>query len=278
MVTYRGRPGRERAARRRALLAGLAVAGARGVGRARPAERESASTSATSSGSTSSAGRSRRRSPASGRWTGGTRAPAGSCSCSGPACSTRRRRRSSRRSRGPTDAAARARFQRDLRRRFPNVSVIDVREILADVGDGCRQVTLAVTVVGALVLVQRHPDPVGAVSMTSSSACTRRPCSRRSARPPGTLPRCCRRVRPARRWPAPSGRRARWRCPGGEPVTSSICRGAVVRRRWRRRRGDQRRPGRGRRRARQPGRPPAQAAGDAARRVGPRMPRKRDVL
>jgi len=53
---------------------------------------------------------------------------------------------------GPADAAARARFQRDLTAKFPNVSVIDVREILAEVTRVVRNVTLAVTVVGSVVL------------------------------------------------------------------------------------------------------------------------------
>jgi putative ABC transport system permease protein len=68
--------------------------------------------------------------------------------------------------RGPTDAVARARFQRDLTARFPNVSVIDVREILAGVTRVLRNVALAVTVVGSIVLVSGILILVGSISMT----------------------------------------------------------------------------------------------------------------
>ncbi len=48
--------------------------------------------------------RSARGSRASATWSGATRAAAASCSCSGRACSSRRRRRTSRRCKGPADA------------------------------------------------------------------------------------------------------------------------------------------------------------------------------
>jgi len=67
---------------------------------------------------------------------------------------------------GPAGAAARARFQRDLTARFPNVSVIDVREILAGVTRVLRNVALAVTVVGSLVLVSGILILIGSISMT----------------------------------------------------------------------------------------------------------------
>jgi putative ABC transport system permease protein len=66
----------------------------------------------------------------------------------------------------PPGVAARARFQRDLTARFPNVSVIDVREILAGVTRVLRNVTLAVTVVGSLVLVSGTLIVIGSISMT----------------------------------------------------------------------------------------------------------------
>ena len=66
---------------------------------------------------------------------------------------------------GPADAAARARLQRDLTARFPNVSVIDVREILAEVTRVLRNVTLALTVVGALVLASGILILIGSISM-----------------------------------------------------------------------------------------------------------------
>lgn len=67
---------------------------------------------------------------------------------------------------GPADAAARARFQRDLTARFPNVSVVDVQEILATVTQVLGSITLAVSVVGMLVLTSGILILVGAVSMT----------------------------------------------------------------------------------------------------------------
>jgi len=67
---------------------------------------------------------------------------------------------------GPNDPAARARFQHDLVDRFPNVSVIDVSEILQTVRDVMSKVTLAITVVGGLVLFSGALILVGAVAMT----------------------------------------------------------------------------------------------------------------
>jgi len=67
---------------------------------------------------------------------------------------------------GPTDLAARARFQHDLVQQFPNVSVIDFREVLERLRDIMGKVTLAITVVGALVLFSGALILVGAVAMT----------------------------------------------------------------------------------------------------------------
>jgi putative ABC transport system permease protein len=67
---------------------------------------------------------------------------------------------------GPPDARARARFQRDVAARFANVSVVDIREILASVARVVRSVTLAVTVVGSLVLASGILILVGSISMT----------------------------------------------------------------------------------------------------------------
>jgi putative ABC transport system permease protein len=67
---------------------------------------------------------------------------------------------------GPSDARARARFQRDTSARFANVSVVDVREILDGVARVVRSVTLAVTVVGSLVLASGILILVGSISMT----------------------------------------------------------------------------------------------------------------
>ena len=67
---------------------------------------------------------------------------------------------------GPRDPDARARMQSDLVTQFPNVSVIDLKEILQMVQEVVNKVTLAVTVVGALVLLSGVLILVGAVSMT----------------------------------------------------------------------------------------------------------------
>ena len=67
---------------------------------------------------------------------------------------------------GPNDAAMRGRFQHDLVEQFPNVSVIDFREILETVRDIMSKVTLAVTVVGGLVLFSGALILIGAVAMT----------------------------------------------------------------------------------------------------------------
>jgi putative ABC transport system permease protein len=67
---------------------------------------------------------------------------------------------------GPNDPAARARLQHDLVEKFPNVSVIDLHEILETVRDVMAKVTLAISVVGALVLFSGGLILVGAVAMT----------------------------------------------------------------------------------------------------------------
>jgi putative ABC transport system permease protein len=68
--------------------------------------------------------------------------------------------------RGPADPAARARVQRSLVDAFPNVSVVDLREILQIVERVIANVTLAVSVVGGLVLLVGGLILVGSVSMT----------------------------------------------------------------------------------------------------------------
>jgi len=67
---------------------------------------------------------------------------------------------------GPSDPASRARFQHDLVAKFPNVSVIDFREVLETVRDVMSKVTLAITVVGGLVLFSGGLILIGAVAMT----------------------------------------------------------------------------------------------------------------
>jgi putative ABC transport system permease protein len=67
---------------------------------------------------------------------------------------------------GPNSPADRARFQHDLVAQFPNVSVIDFFAILTTVRDITDKVTLAITVVGGLVLFSGALILVGAVAMT----------------------------------------------------------------------------------------------------------------
>jgi putative ABC transport system permease protein len=67
---------------------------------------------------------------------------------------------------GPEDPAERARFQHDLVEAFPNVSVIDFREVLEFFRDVMSKVTLAITVVGGLVLFSGALILIGAVAMT----------------------------------------------------------------------------------------------------------------
>jgi putative ABC transport system permease protein len=67
---------------------------------------------------------------------------------------------------GPDGLEPRARFQHDLVTQFPNVTVIDFHEILATIQDVMSKVTLAITVVGALVLFSGALILVGAVAMT----------------------------------------------------------------------------------------------------------------
>jgi putative ABC transport system permease protein len=66
----------------------------------------------------------------------------------------------------PRNAAARARMQRAVVNGYPNVSVIDLREVLDTIQSVVSNVTLAVSVVGALVLFSGSLILIGAVSMT----------------------------------------------------------------------------------------------------------------
>jgi putative ABC transport system permease protein len=68
--------------------------------------------------------------------------------------------------RGPEDGEARARLQRDLVAAFPNVSVIDLREVLDTARSVLRTITLGVSVVGGLVLATGVLILTGAVAMT----------------------------------------------------------------------------------------------------------------
>jgi len=64
------------------------------------------------------------------------------------------------------DPAARVGFQRALVRSFPNVSAIDVREIVRSIREVVDNVTLGVTVVGIVMLTGGTLILIGAVAMT----------------------------------------------------------------------------------------------------------------
>jgi len=66
----------------------------------------------------------------------------------------------------PPDPAERGRFQRDLVAQFPNVSAIDVREVLATIREAVANITLAISIVGAIALVSGILILAGAVAMT----------------------------------------------------------------------------------------------------------------
>jgi putative ABC transport system permease protein len=66
----------------------------------------------------------------------------------------------------PEEAAARARFQRDLVTKYPNVSAIDVREVLASIQGVVDNVTFAISIVGTVALASGALILIGAVAMT----------------------------------------------------------------------------------------------------------------
>jgi putative ABC transport system permease protein len=66
----------------------------------------------------------------------------------------------------PAEPAARAVFQRDLVAGYPNVSAIDVREMLATVQRVIDNVTLAISIVGGVALASGALILIGAVAMT----------------------------------------------------------------------------------------------------------------
>lgn len=68
--------------------------------------------------------------------------------------------------RAPEDTTARASFQHQLVSTYPNISAIDVREVLASVQDVLDNVTLAISIVGGITLFGGVLILVGAVAMT----------------------------------------------------------------------------------------------------------------
>jgi putative ABC transport system permease protein len=68
--------------------------------------------------------------------------------------------------RGPVDVRDRARLQSEVVSRYPNVSVIDGQEMISTIRTVVGNVTLAVTVVGSLVVLSGLLILIGAVAMT----------------------------------------------------------------------------------------------------------------
>jgi len=68
--------------------------------------------------------------------------------------------------RGPADAAERARLQYDLVARYPNVTAIDGREVLARIRSVVDNVVLAISIVGGVALASGVLILIGAVAMT----------------------------------------------------------------------------------------------------------------
>jgi putative ABC transport system permease protein len=67
---------------------------------------------------------------------------------------------------GPADAAARARLQYDLVSRYPNITAIDGREILARIHTVIDNAVLGISVVGGIALLSGVLILIGAVAMT----------------------------------------------------------------------------------------------------------------
>ena len=67
---------------------------------------------------------------------------------------------------GPEDAAARGRLVRDLVAKFPNVSAIDLVEVLTTLQNAVANITLAISIVGAIALLSGVLILAGAVAMT----------------------------------------------------------------------------------------------------------------
>lgn len=67
---------------------------------------------------------------------------------------------------GPGDQTARARLQRDVVAQFPNVSVIDLRDVLRTVEGVLSNVTFGISVVGGVALASGLLILIGAVAMT----------------------------------------------------------------------------------------------------------------
>jgi putative ABC transport system permease protein len=89
--------------------------------------------------------------------------------------------------RGPEAPADRARLQRDLVLAHPNVSAIDVREVVQAVQAVLANITLAITMVGGLALVSGILIVVGSVAMTRYQRLYESAILKTLGAPPGTI-------------------------------------------------------------------------------------------
>ncbi len=97
---------------------------------------------------------------------GGLRGAAASCSCFAPARSRGRRTRSSGSFAARAAADARARLQYDIVSKYPNVSAIDARDVIARIQEVVDNIVLAISIVGGIALASGVLILVGAVAMT----------------------------------------------------------------------------------------------------------------
>jgi putative ABC transport system permease protein len=120
-----------------------------------------------SSDSMCSGAPSTQRSAAFGGWSGAKGGAGDSCSCSARARSKRRRNWFFAPVRANLqDAAQRGKFTHEIVVRFPNVSVIDLRELLESIRKVFQVVTVAIDVVGSLVILTGGLILIGAVAVT----------------------------------------------------------------------------------------------------------------
>ena len=68
--------------------------------------------------------------------------------------------------RGPAEAEARARLQFELVSRYPNISAIDARDVIARIQSVVDNIVLAISIVGGIALGSGVLILVGAVAMT----------------------------------------------------------------------------------------------------------------
>lgn len=68
--------------------------------------------------------------------------------------------------RGPGEPEPRARFQRELVTRFPNLSLIDLRDVLLAIGEVVKKISLGISLVGAVALLSGGLTLLGSLAIT----------------------------------------------------------------------------------------------------------------